>query len=230
MDHSLFLSHLRREHDAFRVCLDGDLGVPVEHCPGWALRDLAGHLGNVYRRVAVAVAEKRGDFQPSAVPQDAAGLTRWFDESRKTIMGALDADPSTEAWTFHPPPTVGFWQRRVCLETLVHRWDGENAIGAARPFDPELAAEGVAEVFDTIAPLQLKRGNAQQPRCAIRLRATDTGGVWDYGPGTPVAEITATAEDLLLMLWGRLPGDHEAIAWDGDREAGRTVLAGPLTS
>ncbi|MGI5328418.1 hypothetical protein [Actinomadura nitritigenes] len=38
------------------------------------------------------------------------------------------------------------------LEALVHRWDAENALGNRRPLDPVLAGEGVAEVFDTMAP------------------------------------------------------------------------------
>lgn len=223
MGASVFLSCLRRELDAFRGCLDGDLGVPVEHCPGWSLRELAEHLGGQNLWAAVAVTERRGDFKAPPAPRD--GLAEWFEESCGTLMRALDADPSGEAWTFFPPHTVGFWQRRRCLETLVHRWDAEYALGRARPLDPELAAEGVKEVFDTIAPRQVQAGRARPPRHAVRLTASDTGGSWTYGPGAPVAEIGGTAENLLLMLWGRLPRDHEAIAWDGDPAA----LAGPLT-
>jgi uncharacterized protein (TIGR03083 family) len=218
-----FLLHLRRELDAFRVCLDGDLAVPVEHCPGWTLRELAGHLGGQNLWAATAVTERRGDFEAPAAPRD--GLGAWFEETCATLLRALDADPSDQAWTFYPPHTVGFWQRRRCLETLVHRWDAENALGRARPLDPELAAEGVKEVFDTIAPRQVQAGRARPPRRAVRLTASDTGGSWTYGPGAPVAEGTGTAEDLMLMLWGRLPRDHEAIVWDGDP----TALRGPLT-
>lgn len=222
-----FLPELRREMGAFRACLDGDVAAPVEHCPGWTLRELTQHLGGVFQWAAVAVTERRGDFKPSEAPRD--GLARWFEESSATVMDALGADPASEAWTFSPPGTVGFWRRRLCLETLVHRWDAENALGAAHPLDPALAAEGVAEVFDTVAPRQVKRGSAQPPRHAVRFRAADAGRTWEYGPGSPAAEITATAENLLLMLWKRLPADHEAITWQGDRDAARAVLAEPLT-
>jgi uncharacterized protein (TIGR03083 family) len=225
-----FLPHLRRELEAFRDCLDGDLSAPVEHCGGWTLRDLGEHLGGSNLWAAVAVTEKRGDFKAPAAPRDAAALVRWFNEASVNLLDALDTDPSTEAWTFHPPHTVGFWQRRRCLETLVHRWDAENALGSARPLDPELAGEGVAEVFDTIAPRQIVRDRARSPRYGIRLRATDTGASWTYGPGAPVAEITATAENLLLMLWGRLPSSREAIVWKGDQEAGQMLLDSPLTA
>lgn len=125
--------------------------------------------------------------------------------------------------------TVGFWQRRRAQETLIHRWDAQNALGDALPFSPEFAADGVAEVFDTMAPRQIARGRTEPLRHALRLRATDIGQSWTYGPGEPVAEISGTAERLLLMLWGRLPTDAASISWSGDRAAGTAALAGPLT-
>jgi uncharacterized protein (TIGR03083 family) len=162
------------------------------------------------------------------VPRDPDGPAEWFEGTCATLLDALQADPSAPAWTFHPPHTVGFWRRRRCLEALVHRWDAENALGTARPLDAELSCEGIAEVFDTMAPRRLALGRATPPVQAIRLTSTDTGASWTYGPGAPVASVAATAEELLLMLWGRLPADDERIVWEGDRRAGRRVLDGPL--
>jgi uncharacterized protein (TIGR03083 family) len=187
------------------------------------------HLGGGNLWAAAAVTEKHGKTKGPAAPREPAALARWFEETSATLMSALDTDPATEAWTFYPPHTVGFWQRRRCHETLIHRWDAEHALGEARPFDPELAADGVAEVFEIMAPRQIVRGRAQPPACAIRLDATDTGGSWTHGPGAPVATISGTAENLLLLLWERIPSDSEAaITWDGDRTAGQRVLDGPL--
>lgn len=86
----------------------------------------------------------------------------------------------------------------------------------------------MAEVFDTIAPRQIDRGRASAPAHAIRLRANDTRSSWTYGYGTPVATVSATAERLLLLLWGRLAPGDESIRWEGDRDAGQAVLDGPL--
>ncbi|WP_214415866.1 maleylpyruvate isomerase family mycothiol-dependent enzyme [Sphaerisporangium fuscum] len=229
MNPDAYLLHLRRELDAFRTCLDGDLSAPVVHCGDWTLRDLAGHLGGGNLWAARAVTERRGDYQRPEPPQDGAELRRWYEEAAETLLDALDTDPSTEAWTFWPPHTVGFWQRRRCQETLIHLWDAENALGEPRPFDLELAADGVAEVFDTMAPRQVARGRSAPPAHAIRLHATDAGTSWTYGPGDPVAEIEATAETLLLMLWGRIPSTDPEIAWSGDQEAAQKTLNGPLT-
>jgi uncharacterized protein (TIGR03083 family) len=144
------------------------------------------------------------------------------------LLSALDTDPSASAWTIAPPATVGFWQRRRCLETLVHRWDAEHALGIGSELEPELADDGVAEVIDTMAPRQVRLGRTSAPAHAVCLNATDTGSLRALGPGDPVATVSGTAADLLLLLWGRLAADDPAVTWDGDREKARAVLGGAL--
>ncbi|MGX7671057.1 maleylpyruvate isomerase family mycothiol-dependent enzyme [Plantactinospora sp. DSM 117369] len=169
----------------------------------------------------------QGVHRPVPAPRDA--LVPWFEDTCAVVLDVLAAEPDTPAWTFHPPNTIGFWQRRRCQETLLHRWDAENALGRPAVIDTALAEDGIAEVFDTMAPRQIVRGRANEPKVAIRVRASDTGGSWTYGPGEPVAEITGTSEQLLLMLWGRLSPDHPAIVWAGDRRAALAVLVSGLT-
>lgn len=231
METAGYLPALRRESDAFRGALLGDLTARVEHCGSWTLYDLAGHLGAGHQRAVTAVTARHPGHRCPAAPRDAAALLRWFDRHTAALLAALDTDPAAPAWTFHPPHTVGFWQRRRCLETLVHRWDAQHALGVPPgPLEPELAADGIAEVFDTFAPRQIAVGRACAPACAVRFEATDTGSSWTYGPGTPAAAVTGTAGDLLLMLWGRLPAGDGGLEWKGDREAARTALRGPLVA
>ncbi|MFJ2832586.1 maleylpyruvate isomerase family mycothiol-dependent enzyme [Streptomyces sp. NPDC087263] len=228
MDSASLLLHLRRELDGFRACLDGDSAARVEHCGDWTLYDLADHLGRGNLWAAAGVTEGHGDLRAAAAPREPAALGRWFDDTSETLLAALDTDPSTAAWTFFPPHTVGFWQRRRCMETLVHRWDAENALGAPGPLNTELVEDGVSEVFDTMALRMIARGRADPPTVALQLHATDTGSTWTYGPGDPVAVLSGTAENLLLTLWGRLPRTEDALTWEGDRQAGQRVLDGPL--
>jgi uncharacterized protein (TIGR03083 family) len=230
MDSVGFMTHLRRELAAFEECLAADLTVPIRHCGDWTLHDLAEHLGRQNLWAAVAATENRGDYEAEPAPRDQATLVTWFNGTAATLLRALDQDPETPAWTFRPPHTVRFWQRRRCLETVIHRFDAEHGLGLDRGVDPEVADEGVAEVFDTMAPRQLDRGRAVAPAHAIRLEATDTGSSWEYGPGAPVATVTGTAENLLLLLWNRLSPGDPAIRWSGDRAAGQSVLDGPLVS
>jgi uncharacterized protein (TIGR03083 family) len=228
MDPGTLLTHLRRELGSFAACLAGDLSAPVPGCGTWTLWDLADHLGRSNQWVVTAVTERRGDHQAPAAPREPAELTAWFDRTSTGLLTALGQDPAREAWTIWPPRTVGFWQRRRSLETLVHRWDAESALGAAGVLDPALAGEGVAEVIDTIVPRQVALGRAVKPRRAVRLVAADTGASWVLGPGEPAAAVSAAAQSLLLMLWHRLPVDDPAMSWDGDVTAGRDVLAGTL--
>ncbi|MQA02086.1 MAG: maleylpyruvate isomerase family mycothiol-dependent enzyme [Streptosporangiales bacterium] len=226
MDSAAYLTHLRNEMTSFAACLDGDLDTPVEHCGDWTLYDLADHLGNGHLWSAAAVTERRKDYRGPAAPRDPKALATWFDQTCTVLLTVLDTDPSTEAWTFFPPHTVAFWQRRRCLEALVHRWDAEHAVGRPGKLDPTLAADGVSEVFDTMAPRQVKRGRADEPDVAVRFTADDAGTSWTYGPGEPVAEVSGSAADLLLLLWHRLDSAAPSLAWQGDRAAGQRLLAG----
>ena len=228
MDPAAYLAHLRRELDAFEACLGGDLSAPVEHCGRWTLYDLADHLGRGNLWAAVAVTDKHGGYEAPAAPRDRTALTRWFRDTCATLLAVLDTDPSSSAWTIAPPSTVGFWQRRRCVEALIHRWDAEHTLGVTGPLDPALAADGVAEVVDTMAPRQVRLGRAAAPPHAIRLRAGDTGSSWILGPGEPVATMDATAATLLLVLWGRLSAADPAVTWNGDQQKALASLSGPL--
>ncbi len=218
LDH---LDILRRELAAFQADLSGNLTAPVEHCGDWTVRDLAAHVGEGNLWAAAAVTERRGDYRPPPAPPDVAA---WFGGTARILASVLEADPDTEAWTFAPPRTVGFWRRRRCLETLVHRWDAEHALGMPAVLDPALCGDGVAEVFDVFVPRQIRRGHCAEPAAAVRFTATDLDTSWVYGPGDPVAELTGPAQDIMLALWNRQPWSHLS----GDHETARRALPGPL--
>ena len=208
LDH---LAILRRELAAFAACLDGDLTAPVEHCGAWTVRDLAEHVGQGNLWAARAVTERRGDYWPPSPPAD---LGPWLAEANRELVETLSIDPGSEAWTFAPPRTVGFWRRRRALETLVHRWDAEHALGRPSELDPELCADGVAEVIEMFVPRQVRLGRCDEPRAAVRFTATDGDGSWVLGPGEPIAELAGPAPQIMLALWGRaswrvLRGDHD---------------------
>lgn len=228
MEAACYLSHLRRDFSAFEACLAGDLSAPVEHCGSWTLYDLADHLGQGNMWAAVAVTDRHGDYEGPPAPRDREALMAWFRDTCGVLLAALDTDPLASAWTIAPPPAAGFWQRRRCLETLIHRWDAEHALGITGPIDPALADDGIAEVVDVMAPRQVRLGRTSAPRHAIRLRAGDTGSSWILGPGEPAATIGGTAATLLLLLWGRVHAGDPAISWDGDRQQALATLNGAL--
>jgi uncharacterized protein (TIGR03083 family) len=224
VDPAAHLAHLRRELAAFAACLTGDLTAPVTPCAPWSVADLVAHLGEDNLWVVTAVTEQRGDYEGPPAPREPGALPAWFGQTSRALLAVLEQDPERPAWTIYPPATVGFWRRRRALETLVHRWDAETALGRASVLDPALAADGVAEVIDTMAPRQVTLGRSAPLGQALRLASTDTGESWVLGPGPPAATVSASAPDLLLLLWRRrLPGAPE-FRWDGDVAAGRAVL------
>ncbi|GAA1908352.1 hypothetical protein GCM10009716_17870 [Streptomyces sodiiphilus] len=230
MDSPAYLSYLCRELGSFRNCLSGDLAAPVEHCGDWTLLDLAEHLGAGNLWAAVAITEKHGDHQAEPAPRnDRDGFVSWFDATCSQLLTALNGNPDSAAWTIYPPHTVGFWQRRRCMETVTHRWDAEHALGAPQTIEPELASDGVAEVLEVMAPRQVALERTQAPEHSVRLVASDTDASWVYGPGDPVATLTATAETLFLTLWGRrTPSTEAACTWEGNQEAGQALLRNSL--
>ncbi|MBL1077500.1 maleylpyruvate isomerase family mycothiol-dependent enzyme [Nocardia sp. 2] len=225
-----FLAVLRTELTTFGglITPDADLAAPVPTCGDWTFYDLVDHMGQGNLWVVTAVAENRGDFQGPPAPKDATDLRAWYDETADAILESLSAAPETPAWTFTRllPRNVAFWRRRRAQETLMHRWDAQNALGTPQPFDPALADDGITEIFEMFAQRMIDRGLATAPATALRVRSTDTDRTWTYGPGDAVTEISATASDLLLALWQRIP--TSALTWEGDRPAGEKVLAGPL--
>ncbi|WP_040803129.1 maleylpyruvate isomerase family mycothiol-dependent enzyme [Nocardia concava] len=227
-----FVAILREKLNGFGELItpDVNLAAPVPSCGDWTFYDLVDHVGQGNMWVVTGVAEGRGDYQGPPAPKDPIELRAWYDASAKAILEALSVAPETPAWTFTSllPRTVGFWQRRRAQETLMHLWDGQDALGTAESFEPALAVDGITEVFELFAPRMIQRGLAKEPEVALSVHSTDTGDSWTYGPGTPVAEISGTASDLLLALWQRKQANDAAFSWQGNWAAGERVIAGPL--
>lgn len=223
------LAQLSAEVTAVRdVLTEVDLTVPVAACPGWRILDLVMHLGQVHRWATAIVHTSQRQPEPEVDVLDHA-LARWFSEGADELIATLAAaDPAAPCWSFTADRTAGFWIRRQALETVVHRWDAQSAEGEPGPIDPELAADGVAEVVDLMLPRQLRLGRVATLPHAVTLRALDTGTTRTVGEGEPVAELHAPAELLLLLLWHRVdPGDPR-LHVVGDRAAATEVLRLPL--
>ena len=68
----------------------------------------------------------------------------WFSDEHAKLLSELAAHrPSDHTWTWwEPDQTVGFWYRRMALETVVHRVDIEAQFGPLSAIDPALAVDG----------------------------------------------------------------------------------------
>jgi uncharacterized protein (TIGR03083 family) len=211
-----YLAQLRSEAGAVLAVLDrADGGEAVAACPGWDLRDLVLHLGCVHRWASEIV--RTGSPAPMREAQDVVDLAPWFASGADELIGQLSvADPNAPCWSFTRDRRVGFWSRRQALETAVHRWDAERAVGEPGSIDPVLAADGVAEVVSVMTPRQVAMERIPRLPVTVLLHSTDTGEDWILGEGRPTAGVEATAESLLLLLWHRLDAGDPRVRTTGD--------------
>ena len=211
MDVAEHLRALRREGTALGdAAAATDLDAPVPTCPGWTVRDLLQHMGDVHRWAATHVAERRTErvrdlpalFGP--LPDDDR-LLPWYREGHAYLVETLtSADPNVQCWSFLPAPSpLGFWARRQAHETSIHRADADSARGAIRPFGPAFAADGVDELllgFFGRAPATRGGLDDQEarPERTLHLRADDAAREWFLriaGPSVTTSTDDAAAID-----------------------------------
>jgi len=179
-----------------------DPDAPVAACPGWTVRDLAGHVTAVHRWATAALDSEHSPPYEELPPVGPLGDV--YAPAAGDLLTALRNRPAaTPAWTFNNRDrTAGFWVRRQLHEIAVHRWDlGPYEIDSA------VAEDGIDEVVEFMAPRQVALGRTTFPAGTLRLVAPSR--TWTLGKGDPVTTVQATTNDLLLTLWGRhgpLPG------------------------
>ncbi len=145
----------------------------------------------------------------SPTRRDALGA--WFRSSTRELLDALHDVPwETPAWTWwNEDKTVGAIARHQVQEAAVHRWDAQlAATGKPDPLPAELANDGVDEFLWISRQL---RGDVP-----IAFHATDTGTTFAAGDEQPVVTASASASDLVLLLYSRLTPNDVEIA--GNRE------------
>jgi uncharacterized protein (TIGR03083 family) len=200
----------------------------------WTVATVAQHVGGVHHVVAKVVADRpEGDFglfrsldRPGL---DDPGLGQWVAEGTAALAAQLRAtDPAAECWSWWPEGmNAGFWQRRMAQETLVHRWDAEAGAGiSSARMAPDVAADGIDEYLDVFVAVTrlLNTAPAGPP---IHLHCTDTEGEWllELPAGERVltrehrkgdVALRGAAEDLLLVVWGRMTPEAAGVDVVGD--------------
>ena len=163
---------------------DADPARPVPTCPEWTLAQLTEHVGQAQRWVTV-VLERRAPV-PNAgvrvqVPEDPDERSAWLVAGARRLGQAVRAvGPPTEVWTWSEDHTARFWLRRTTHDTLVHRVDAELAVGREVAVDPDLAADGVADLLDMFAVLPRIDDFPSWPSSPATVRRCSSG------PPTPV--------------------------------------------
>lgn len=208
------LAQLRVVSGAFAEGLrtaDPQAGMPGTD---WTVAGLVRHLGQVHRWAAGNARGSERLAWSDADEVEPARLAQWYAECRAVLLEALgELDPAQSCWTFSPTDrTVAFWHRRQLHEVLVHLWDLRSAMDAAAPPPAEVGAEVYADTVEEMFDLFLGRRESEPLSEALTLRATDCDREWviqpDWslgGPAAAAATVAATAGELALFVWNRMP-------------------------
>ena len=222
------LRALEREGGELLAAGDNNLDVEVPSCPGWSMRDLLLHVGDVHSWVAGIVRDraKQGRRREAAPPT--VDALQYAVAARDAVLEALrNADPDDEVWNWaDQPPRVAFWARRMAHETSMHRWDAQNCHGNAKPIDAEFAVDGIDEALRVTLAARLRHKPQHRIAGTLHLHATDVAGEWlvtiapesldvrnEHGKGD--VALRGDASDLLLVLYNREPSS--AVDIIGDR-------------
>ena len=234
MIHAQHCDYLEVEVDRFaRRFETTDDSISVPSCPGWNVHDLSEHLGTIHRWAEHLVRVEA----PKRVPYEEMGLELtpvnpdWLRRGGAALVATLRAsNPEAPMWAWGPDQHVRFWSRRQLHETVVHRVDLELAAGTAAFVEPEVASDAIDEFLVNLngagyfsPKVKEIRGRNQ----SLRVATTDIEGSWTIDIGDdgflvtrdqhPAdAELSGSAQDLLLVLYRRRTLEGGGVAVSGD--------------
>ena len=219
-----------------------DLDAEVPTCPGWDMGDLLWHMSQVWTfwrfivNQEVTSEEQLADFRHADRVSDGL-LFDWAATALNGVHAALTSTPpETEVWTWTGSNQNVWWvRRRMTHEAAVHRWDAEQVVGDAYELWSRVAADGIDEFLNIMAP----RNRTEPLGGTLHIHCTDTSaeenGEWmehELGPGTVNVErahakadtaVRGRANDLHLWMWGRTNDDVEIL---GDEDLAARFLTG----
>lgn len=230
----LLVGHLRQGHDWFAklVTSRAETFMPPSVPDGLDLTGLD------WSAQVAALAQRSLDDVVGG--EDAGVRAAWLAQGAANLTGAVrELGPESPVWTTYGTPHAGFWAWIGLMETAVHRADAEFAVtgGLRTDLTPQLAAGCVDFWMSALAepsampffgPLV---GGLAGTGETLRFEAIDLGddAHWfmtrtPQGPQLDRRDsggdviIEATAEDLILLLKGRLPATDNNVVVRGDEK------------
>lgn len=186
-----------------------DATVPAY--PEWTVRDLAIHVVRVFGNAAIALRsgalERPDPHLQVERGHEPATLARAVRASLREAETALDRCEHNLVWTPVGARGPSFWGRRLFREAVLHRWDAEQARGAATSPDPEQAQELIDEFLDTDVPRGLASGDRGRSG-VVAIRSLERSwtvdlahGLVDVVDGSATATATIAGDAPAVWLW-----------------------------
>lgn len=216
------LDAIAQHSTALADAAEGNLELPIEHCPGWSMADLVHHLTSVqwfWRWIA--------QHRPEAAPEDLEHPERAAEDQlvptlRRTtaeLLGTLrDADQAASCWTWYPGrQDIGFITRHQVQEAAVHHWDAARAAGLEAPIEGDVAADAVEEfltcsVASEVDPM-LEDDHPDLEPLGGRLVLHAPGRAWTITDSVAARALSWEPEEVLPAT-GRVRGTSgELLLW-----------------
>ncbi len=201
----------------------------------WTVATVARHVAGTHHVLAQVIAGRPANgfelFASLEVPDKRdPGFADWCRQGTAALVDQFHTvDPHDECWSWYDEGRhVGWWQRRMAQETLVHRWDAEDGAGVtSTPMDPAVAADGIDEYLEVF--VGAGRSAASSPAGpSIEFETTDAVDRWllqlpaegrrivSREGDDPALTLRGPAEGVLLVAWGRLTPDAADVEVLGD--------------
>jgi uncharacterized protein (TIGR03083 family) len=235
------VAHIRRETDRFvQVAARSPLDVHVPAYPAFTVETLSGHIGRVLRLFHGILAGHKVNLDH--LPQAPAGgsVIEWVWDAVEPLLKLIErVDPDQLVPFPHdasdrPARLVG---TSLAVEIGVHRWDVESVLGDHVSTPADLALGEIETVFANFVP-RLANSGVAPIGGTVNLHATDAGVAWRVSvqdgrlvpaqlpDGEPDADVTvsATAEDLALVVWKRALPPRSGVQVSGNEDVLRRFL------
>jgi uncharacterized protein (TIGR03083 family) len=201
----------------------------------WTVATVARHVAATHHVVAEVVRGRpNADFglfgELQTPPKDSPEFVEWFRSGTASLLEQLSIVPAdSQCWSwFERGRRVDWWSRRMALEAVVHRWDTDAAQGKEFSVASDVAADGIDEFLDVfVAASRAAHDSLAGP--TISFECSDRSDRWwldlsgrgerivGYEPRDASVRICGPAEQLLLVVWGRVPAsDAVGVEVSGD--------------
>lgn len=224
----IYTDSIKEHSEALAAIAPAVLDAPVEHCPGWTVKDVLQHLIEVHWFWATIV-ERRldariDDGRPVNIERSQL-VERFLSGADHLVEVLRDANQSDHVWTWAPAQgDVAFVTRHQVQEIVVHHWDVAHAAGTKLLIATDVASDSIAEFLSFSVSSEADSADplGEPFEGHLGLWSTDAKEGWTIqdasvpgtigfssGLETGVPTLSASSSDLLLWLYSRVEIDGD---------------------